>query len=345
MACLKKTKYKGETKYYILDSFIKDGKRVRQHVQNLGDIPRFEAKALLAQYEIKNKGRDKEGGIFLKQAFEEFQKHFKTQIGRTIKPGTFQVHLDYSKRNVELLGHIELRNLSFADIEQFKNILQTTRNISNRSVNLHLSELSRVLKWSINQGWINTLPHIQRLSEIKPNNDIEFLTREDLDFAIFHATPTQRLYLELLFYSGIRPHEAAILLWENVRFADNDGSYIHVISDNPRKSGRKIPLHPTLEKILLPLQGEPSQNVSPYKTTSVARRSLSRLSHKLSVVAKREIIVSPYKIRKTFGTLAAQSGIDPLTLAKFMGHSRIQTTYKHYLGIEDKTMVAAIKKL
>jgi len=37
-----------------------------------------------------------------------------------------------------------------------------------------------------------------------------------------------------------------------------------------------------------------------------------------------------YKLRKTFGSLLTQSGLDSMNAAKLTGHSDIQTTFQYY---------------
>jgi len=335
MPTLIKKKKKSKTYWYIVENKTANGKLTREYLKGLGTCTKSEANMSLAHYITLNHNNG-HGSITLREAFKEFLIHYEKQIGRTIREGTYVIFQDFTKKTFKLLGHYKLSDLEYTHIERLKNHLSDDYQLSNRSVNMHLTELKKVLNYAVRRGWMNQYPKIQRLSEAKPDYQVDALTRKELDTLLIYSNPKQALYLNLMFYTGMRPIECARLLWRNVNLDDN---HIDVISDNKKKAGRRIPLHPKLKKCLIKTKGKPEDQVSPYKTSRYAYRALERLG-KVS-----KIKVNPYKLRKTFGSILAQSGVDSVNVAKMMGHSDIQTTMQYYIRLNNDVLMSSITQL
>ena len=79
--------------------------------------------------------------------------------------------------------------------------------------------------------------------------------------------------------------------------------------------------------------------VSPYRTTSGASKVLKRLGSKIGVN------VTPYVLRKTFGSLMAEAGQESFTIGKIMGHANISTTYQYYVNVEAEKMRGTMDSL
>jgi integrase len=138
-----------------------------------------------------------------------------------------------------------------------------------------------------------------------------------------------------MLWAGLRPNEALRLKWENVNV---EGGYIDVLSDNKRKPGRKVPLHAGLRGVLEKTP-QASAYVSPYRDSKYASRSMKRLE------ARTGVKCNPYKMRKTFCSTLVRLGVDPVFVAKIMGHSSVQTSFNYYLDLKDEQLHQAISKI
>jgi len=342
MPTLVSKKKKNKKYWYIVENKTVDSKLARDYVKNLGACTKAEANTELAHYVTlnHNKGR---GNIILLEAYSEFLVHYKKQIGKTIKQGTFVIFQDFTKKTFKLLGHQKLSELEYSHIERLKNHLSDDHQLSNRSVNMHLTELKKVLNYSIKRGWMTNYPQIQRLSEAKPDHAVDALTREEFANLLLYANPKQALYLNLMFYTGMRPPECVQLTWKNIEMTSDDPNknYIDIISDNKKKAGRRVPLSLKLKLLLQEIQGEPDDYVSPYRNSKYAYTALKRLEK----VSKPMVEVYPYKLRKSFGSIMAQSGAPIDRVSKIMGHSDIQTTMKYYIRLNDEVLTDCISLL
>ncbi len=147
-----------------------------------------------------------------------------------------------------------------------------------------------------------------------------------------------------MLYTGMRPHEASNLKWRDINLIEKT---IFIVSDNPKKKGRKIPVHPKLLDMLemLRIGQMPEDNVSPYLDSQVARKSMKRLQKLVKDKTGKDIECNPYKFRKTFGSLLAQRGVDTINVAHLMGHSKLQTTYQYYINQNEDNLRKTIEKL
>ena len=127
----------------------------------------------------------------------------------------------------DLLGHKLINEIDFEVIEDFKISLK----LKNRTTNIVLSDLKRFLEWCQDNGWIKSMPKIKRLTEKKEDSKVSALSREEFETLIKHANDTQKYYLWLMVYTGMRPAEATLLEWTHI-----GDDYIDIISDNPKKS-------------------------------------------------------------------------------------------------------------
>lgn len=339
---LKKTK-KNKTYYYIVEEKRIDGKLQRDYVESLGDITRAEAKLKLANYLVNNPtGKRLRKKLTFKKAYADFSAYYKNLVGQTISAGTYKIFTDHCSNLTEFFEDTEVREISFQEIEALK-IWLKEKGLSNRFINMHLTELKKILEYCENMEWIIAVPKIKRLPEKGAGKTIDFLKDNEIITLLDHANEQQRFYLLLMIYTGMRPYEATRLRWENV---DLERGVIAIESDNRLKLGRQLPLHPRLKDILLNWL-RTDEYVSPYRKTSYAMRAMMRLEArvKLHTEGKLEIKCNPYKLRKTFGSILARMNVTHFKTAALMGHRNIQTTYQYYIGLEDTDLAKSIGQI
>lgn len=179
------------------------------------------------------------------------------------------------------------------------------------------------------------------------------------------------LFFLTILYAGLRPNEAAALLWKDIDLENNE---IHVykalesgtasVKDPKTKAGfRSVPIHSALLPRLLEAKGEPFQRVfttqAGNQLTDNARTRLwgsfrRALDIELgaettprggilkSVVAED---LTPYCLRHTFCTDLQRAGV-PINVAKeLMGHANISVTANIYTHKDPSTLHDSIQKL
>ena len=178
------------------------------------------------------------------------------------------------------------------------------------------------------------------------------------------------LWILMLLYTGIRPGEAAALLWKDVDFEQNE---IHIykavesgseeIKGPKTPSGvRDIPIRQELRDRLLPAQGEPFRPVfvtragNRHNSNSILRlwKSFRRaLDIDMGAELYRNKIIkhvvaddlTPYCLRHTFCTDLEAAGV-PINIAKeLMGHSDISVTANIYTHKNQSVLHAEMCKL
>ena len=209
------------------------------------------------------------------------------------------------------------------------------KELSNRFINMHLTELKKILEYCENIEWILDVPKIKRLPEKSMNKTIDYLKNDEILKLLENANKEQAFYLSLMIYTGMRPHEATALNWDNV---DLEKNIINVESSNRLKLGRQLPLHPKLKEILL--GGErTSEFVSPYRQTEYAKKAMTRIE-KIT-----QIKCNPYKLRKIFGSILARMNVTHFKTAVLMWHKNVQTTFQYYTGLDDSDLAKSIGQI
>lgn len=179
------------------------------------------------------------------------------------------------------------------------------------------------------------------------------------DELVFSETDTRKIFnyfkynemdiidmgLYLIFKTGLRPGELAAIKKEDMKgnfirvcrteiFYDNeDGETIVEVRDSPKtKAGIRVVVIPkNMEWLLLDIRntytkGEYAFQIDGKRVTAGQfRRRLMTICKTLKIVNK-----SPNKIRKTYGTMLLDAGVDESLILSQMGHTNILTTKKYY---------------
>lgn len=331
-----KNPYKGKFRWFIIKN-LPDGKR--KYIESLGYVSKTEAGKRLAEYNAGKK-RISPSKITIEEAINDFEEYYQTKIGEEIKQGTFNIFIDLSKNVSKLIGHISLSELRRKDIENLKIALKKEHGYPNRTVNMHLTELKKVLEYAEDEEWIEGYPKIRRLSEsgtekITPtfsSSDLEKLIEGSQKYAHIFKKDLF-LYISLMKYTAMRAQEACMLEWKDINFKEG---WIFIRSENKHKPGGYIPLLIPLKKILKDTE-RADEFVSPFRKSSYAYRSLKRLA------TYTGIQVGPKMFRTSIATILAEEGVDLATIAALLRHSNIQTTNKSYVKLQIQAIGKAIE--
>lgn len=156
-----------------------------------------------------------------------------------------------------------------------------------------------------------------------------FLSDRELERVLWAAEQSTwklHLYIALGALAGLRAQELAAARWD---WLHDDCLYVQCDDGFRTKSGqnRTIPICSRLRQILdktgdgfIFSQPGPTLNKSYYP-----RKALRRLGDSVKVVD-----LTPHVLRHTFGSRLVQKGVSIFKVSKWMGHSSVLVTERHY---------------
>jgi integrase len=159
------------------------------------------------------------------------------------------------------------------------------------------------------------------------NEQTRVLSYDEQGKYLTAATPFLRDVATLMLETGMRPEEVYRITQENVNLA---GGFLFIPFGKTKAARRRVPLTTTARNVLtrrmaglktpflFPCDTDPARPVP--KVNNAHDRAV-----KESMVAKFRL----YDLRHTWATRAAESGIDLVTLASLLGHSKIQMVLRY----------------
>lgn len=321
---LKRVKSKGRYLYYIIQT---DGKKTIP-LEKLGNVTKSEAQEYLRKkYHSRVKQTAKS------HTFSDVSKEFETIYSKDRKKFTLISFQRNVGKAIEVFGDTSIKEISYKDIERFKNIISDT-GLSNRSINIALIEVTKVFNYAIRAGYIDSKPLIDKMAEIR-TKEVERLYHEHIQLIRTHSSPKLRYYCDVMLGTGMRPAEFRNLTWSDINF---EKGFINVISDRKNKIGRKIPISFWVKNALREASAT-YKHPYPYDSAFGAPLGLKRLSKALGFK------IVPYMFRKTFASMMVELGVSRTILQQWMGH-RVNSNVldQAYLNLELESMRSAIEK-
>lgn len=300
------------------------------------------AEKLAALKEKLNRGEFFSGGnVTVNQWFRKWLTTYKKPAGLTPK----SLHLYEEKYGKYLRPVIGKRTL--LEIRDFH--LQALLNEQEGMSYSHVTKLRMVMQEMFRQAYRSRLIPFDPAEGLHLPRCVRHsrrpITEEERTciLAVAKDHPAG-LLVRLLLYAGLRPGEAAALLWSDVDFDRNELHINKALESGcndikaPKTSAgvRDIPLHRSLRQALWAVRGEPE---APVLCNRMGNRhnhsSLYRLwgsfAKALADCMETEYSdLTPYCLRHTFCTDLQRAGV-PLNVAKeLMGHADITVTANIY---------------
>jgi integrase len=253
-------------------------------------------------------------------------------------------HTRYKTSSVALLKHFRdsaLDKIGPEEVERFKTTrageyktvrgegkrIKTNKRLRPATVNRELACLKALFNFVIKADLVAKNP-VSRVKMLAENN----LQTRVLSFTEQHgylakATPVLRDVATMILETGMRPEEVYTLRPENV---DLVKGYLQVPHGKTAAARRRLRLTAPAREVL---SGRMSATESPYMfpCESDPSRPIPKVNNAHDR-AVRDSKVAPfrlYDLRHTWATRAAMSGIDLVTLAAMLGHSRIQMVLRY----------------
>jgi integrase len=253
---------------------------------------------------------------------------YHRQVKDAKRPATIQKERGALALWVEHMGEIRLHHINRAKINAFIAKRQA-KSISGRTVNLDVIALRNVLKRAIDDGWIKSLP-TENLRPLKwTATKRELVSSADLEAfcaaALKASENGQELvdYIRLMAYSGARRNETLRLKWSDVDF---DKGQLTIGSDGLTKNHemRVVDFNASLETHLRSMHQRRAPDSS-YLFPSPQRgdRDIPAKTLRDSLELARDASRIPLQFhdcRHHFISMAVMSGIDYMTIARWVGH-------------------------
>lgn len=260
----------------------------------------------------------------------------------------------------EAIGHVYVDKITKAMINRVREDRQAA-GMSARTVNLDLIALRNALKYCRDNDWLRTLPYVKPLPS-KPKTR-PFYSAAEIDQICASACEVSKNgteftdYLQLMASSGGRRNETLRLQWPNVSF-ENEQLTIGADGLSKNHEARHVDFNPKLKALLKemngrkapdtkylfpsPQRGDKDRSAKTFKETLNAARAHAAEKYENPKLAKFGF----HDCRHHFISMCVMSGVDFMTIAKWVGHKDggvlIGKVYGHLADQHKKNMAAKI---
>jgi integrase len=244
------------------------------------------------------------------------------------KAATLVTEKGHYKRWVEALGHLRLDKIRPSHILEALNKLRLMR--SPRTCNLALVCLRHVMKAAKRDGYLKTLPTADIEWQRTETKARRLHTLDDIKKVCAEGIKVSKNgqqfsdYLLFLAYTGAREKEALKVRWDDI---DSNGRLVTIGADGDTKNreARRVDFNPALEAHLEAMSERRAQNTkwlfpSPQRGPKDEAARTFRESLKLARAAAKLEQFGFHDCRHHFISYAVMSGIDYMTIARWVGH-------------------------
>lgn len=324
-----------------------DGKVVRKNV----GPNKARAQAILAEIKslraIKRATGEMAGleAMFKKKerkTFAEVAENYMTERPH-LKPSTKRGYSEILKNYlIPAFGSVSVDQISEEMIAKFQADISAV--VSPTRTNNIMGPMRYILKACHRRKLIAENPsiNVQPLREEPPT--IDPLTVEELEKVLAAMKPHQRPLFTCLAWTGARPDELFALHWTDIQFETNEiqinKGRVRGAEGTPKTktSNRTIPMFSIVKNVLIELKKERTQSLAGYVFLNKHGQPYSRhVDREWRTALKRAGIRHrpAYQLRHTFASLCLAKGLQPTWVAKVLGHTTPQVTFKHYARFID----------
>jgi integrase len=282
----------------------------------------------------------------------DFANKFRDHINTHTKVGTVRFYGECLDR---ILTHAPLADSELSKItgEMVSGYVQRRRHLSKNSVttiNGDLRTLRRMLRLAEEWGFLPRAPRVHELPETCGRTRVISYQEEAAYLAA--ASPTLRDAAILAVDTGLRPDSELFLLnWTDVvleRTQDAPNGFLRIHQGKTSNAVRAIPLTPRAWEVLFARWqacAEDGRNNYVFPGEGKNGHLVSLQHPHQRAIQRAKLKPFPfYCLRHTFGTRAAQSGMDRYLLARLMGHSSPRITERYYIHVTDSHVATGFDK-
>jgi integrase len=285
--------------------------------------------------------------------FRAFAKEFLQYVKTNTKPGT---HTFYSVCLDRLLTFAAIADapldaITGETVSRYARHRQEVPENSVVTVNGDLRTLRRILHLAVEWGRLDRVPTIHELPQPQGRDRVLSFAEEAKYLA--KASENLRDATILAVDTGLRPNsELFPLKWADVDLtarAECPHGALHVRQGKTDSAQRSLPLTPRVAEVLQRRKRatEVRPNPSPFVFSGdgISGHIVSmQHPHEKAIEDAGLVSFEFYCWRHTFGTRAAQSGMDRFTLARLMGHSSPSVAARYYIHVTETHVAAGFGK-
>jgi integrase len=256
-------------------------------------------------------------------------------------------HRRYKVSSVALLRHFKdqpLDKITADDVERFKaerreqfvtvrgesgQRKKTKKRIKPATINREIACLRAMVNHVI-KGDVPVKNPVSKTGAkaLQENNEqMRVLTFDEQAKYLANATPMLDDVATLMLSTGMRPEEVYRIQPENVNLA---GGYLFNPFGKTKAARRRVPLNSTARRVLATRMADlKTPFIFPCDTDPERPVPKVNNAHDRAVKASKVQKFRLYDLRHTFATRAAEAGIDLVTLAALLGHSKIQMVLRY----------------
>ena len=275
------------------------------------------------------------------------QCHFLYLKARRFDDDSLDWQMTAMRRIHLMIGNTPIADITRETLENVKRQELADTAIKPVTVRGHFSVLKTILRWAVDQGYLDAVPVFPKLP---PERYEHFIppTREEIERLIAVSPPHLQREIILGSQLGIRvgPSELFKIKWTDFDFS---GAVLRLSAarKNPNEPVREIPLRDDLLTLLLEWYAEDAKKGIEY-VISYAGKPVRTTLHAWWLALKRAGIkrrIRPYDLRHAFGSELIAAGIDIGTVAKLMGHASPLMLLKHYQHVSNRQKREAVEAL
>jgi integrase len=294
------------------------------------------------------------------QAMKDFLSWSETE--NAAHPNTHRRYVTSSKALLRYFGNTPLDRIDSDQVEKYKTWRARQKKLPAGKKSKKLAKTTRQLRPATVNRELACLKHLfKRNDSIVPQNPVKkvkFLDEDNHQTRVISADE-EKLYLlaasqplqdlaTLMLQTGARPEEICRIRRENVHL---DEGYLFIPFGKTKAARRKLWLNATasavLSKRLDSIKGEylfPGRVPAGMKPEDAGPIVKVNAAHVSAVKRSKVAPFRLYDCRHTFATRAAQAGVDLVTLAAMLGHSKIEMVLR-YAHPTEQHQFAAMEKV
>jgi integrase len=283
--------------------------------------------------------------------FRTFAKEFLQYANTHTKPGTRTFYSVCLARLLTFaaIADAPLDAITGETVSRYARHRQELPKNSAVTVNGDLRTLRRILHLAVEWGRLVHVPTIHELPQSKGRDRV--LSFADEARYLAKASENLRDAAILAVDTGMRPNsELFPLKWADVDLTarvECPHGVVHVRQGKTDSAQRSLPLTPRVAEVLArrkkAAEAKPSAFVFPGVGISGHITSVQH-PHRAAIEDSELASFEFYCWRHTFGTRAAQSGMDRFTLARLMGHSSPAVAARYYVHVTETHVAAGFGK-
>ncbi len=276
--------------------------------------------------------REIDDKMMLKDAIEYYFKHKHTH------PKTIKRESQIFNNLLDFTGNIKIRKITVTMIDEYLNKRHRIDTVTEATLGIEYRTLRAFFNYFTDHDFLSVSP-MKRLKHPKVSDKkIRFLTEDEIERLI--SVVNDRNYLDLILmylHTGARREE---LLKNRLSWDDIDFERKTITLIGKGEKSRSVPLNKTAYEILYRRYHEENRPVPFEQNYEYMFKKISKYYIKAGIQG-----ANIHTLRKTFGSLLVQKGVNIFTVSKLLGHSTVKVTEKYYADLMDKQLREGVNAL